>query len=291
MDITHRLADTNGIRLHVAECGPEDGPLMLLLHGFPEFWYAWRKHMPLLAAAGYHVVAPDLRGYNLSERPKEVADYSVDKLGLDVVGLIDAFGRDKAYVAGHDWGGAVTWRVAQAHAERVHRAVVINCPHADVLLRLALTNIRQLRRSWYIVMFQLPWVAERLLSAENYRVLTSSMAGGAAPHTFSDNDLAAYRAAWGQPGAVTAMLNWYRAAIRHPTPAPADRRVRVPLLLIWGDQDPHLDFALTDPCLAMCEDGRLDRIAGASHWVHLEQVDRVCDSMLSFFGAASTPDA
>ncbi len=291
MDISHRLADTNGIRLHVAECGPDDGPLLLLLHGFPEFWYAWRQHMPLLAEAGYRVVAPDLRGYNLSERPSEVAAYGIDLLGRDVIGLIDAYGRDKAYVAGHDWGGAVTWRVAQAHPERIHRAAVINCPHADVLRRHALTRPRQAARSWYILMFQLPWVGERLLSAEAFRTMSAAMTRDAAPGTFDDNDLAAYRAAWGQPGAVRAMINWYRAALRHPAPKPKHDKVQVPLLLIWGDRDRHLGFDLTGPCLAMCEDGRLDRFAGASHWVHLEQVGRVCESMKAFFGADATSNA
>lgn len=283
MQIEHRFADTNGIRLHVAECGPEDAPLLLLLHGFPEFWYAWRHHLPRLAAAGYRVVAPDLRGYNLSDRPAAVADYGLDALGRDVVGLMDAYGRDKACVAGHDWGGAVTWRVADAHAERVIGAAVINCPHADVLRRVALTQPRQLLRSWYILWFQLPWLADQMLARRSFDKLIGAMVGTAAPHTFSDEDLAAYRAAWGQPGAMTAMLNWYRAALRHPAPRPQRDRITVPLHLIWGDADHALGFELTGPSLAMCDDGRLDRVAGASHWVHLEQVDRVCDSLTGFF--------
>lgn len=283
MEITHRFADTNGIRLHVAECGPEDGPVLLLLHGFPEFWYAWRQHMPLLAAAGYRVVAPDLRGYNLSDRPTRVADYGMDLLAGDVVGLIDAYGRERAFVVGHDWGGAVTWRVAQAHPERVISAAVINCCHGDVLRRMALTRLSQLRRSWYILWFQLPLVADKMLASHGFKRLIGALVGTSARGTFSADDLAAYRAAWGQPGALTAMLNWYRAALRHPPSRPENERISAPFLLIWGDADHALGFELTGPSLALCDNGRLERVVGASHWVHLEQVEPVCNWLIDFF--------
>ena len=283
MQIEHRSARTNGISLHVAECGPEDGPLLLLLHGFPEFWYAWRQHMPLLAAAGYRVVAPDLRGYNLSDRPTDIADYGLEVLGRDVTGLIDAYGRDRAFVVGHDWGGALTWRVAQAHPERVISAAAINCCHGDVLRRAALTRLSQARRSWYILFFQLPWLADKWLATDGFERLSRVLVSTSARNTFSAEDLAAYRAAWGQPGAITAMLSWYRAALRHPAPKPERERIAAPFLLIWGDADHALGFELTGPSLALCDDGHLERVVGASHWVHLEQVEQVCASLIAFF--------
>lgn len=280
--VLHYL-ETNGVRLHVAAAGPESGPLLVLLHGFPEFWFAWREHMAPLAAAGYRVIAPDQRGYNLSEKPRRVEDYGIDTLARDVVGLIDALGRDKAFVVGHDWGGAVAWWVAHAHPERVERAAVINCPHPQVLKRMVASHPRQLGRSWYIGFFQIPGLPERLLSADGHRRAVDTLLDSSVPGTFSPEEIANYRRAWDQPRAWTSMIHWYRAALRHPPPPAASPRVSVPLLLIWGDRDAFLGLELTRPSLAMCDDGRLDVIEGATHWVHHEQRTRVCESLKAFF--------
>src|SRR5437879_4698652 len=156
---------TNGIRLNVAQAGPPDGPLVILLHGFPEFWYGWRKQIPALAAAGYRVWAPDQRGYNFSDKPPDVRDYTLDKLAADVAGLIEAAGRQRAIIVGHDWGGAVAWWLAANNPERVERLVIINVPHPLVMRRLILRDPRQTLRSWYMFMFLLPrlpeWFARR----------------------------------------------------------------------------------------------------------------------------------
>src|SRR5512132_1806324 len=158
--MAHRWVDVGGLRLHCVQAGA--GPLVVLLHGFPEFWYAWRHQIPALADAGYRVVAPDLPGYNTSDRPRRVRDYQPRVLAQDVAGLIVALGADSAAVAGHDWGGGLAWLLAMHHPERVQRLVILNAPHPIRFLK-GLGNLRQLRRSWYILAFQLPWLPERLM--------------------------------------------------------------------------------------------------------------------------------
>ncbi|HLF91024.1 MAG TPA: alpha/beta fold hydrolase, partial [Anaerolineales bacterium] len=153
---------TNGIALNVAQSGLRDGPLLILLHGFPEFWYGWRKQIPFLAAAGYRVWAPDQRGYNLSDKPDRIAAYTVDILAADVIGLIDVAGQEKTILIGHDWGAAVAWWAAAAYPDRISRLIVMNVPHGVVMKKQLRRSVAQLRKSWYIFFFQLPWLPEAL---------------------------------------------------------------------------------------------------------------------------------
>ena len=196
---------TNGVNLHVVMAGPQDGPLVILLHGFPEFWYGWRQQMPALAAAGYTVWAPDQRGYNRSDKPAGVGAYAIDTLAQDVAGLIEASGREQVYLVGHDWGAAVAWWVAGKYPERVKKLAILNVPHPAVMRRAVLEDAEQRKRSWYIFFFQLPWLPEQSLSQENFTNLIRSLKGSGRRGTFTDDDLAAYRQAWSQPGALTAM--------------------------------------------------------------------------------------
>ena len=151
-------ADLGDVRLHYVEAG--EGPLVVLLHGFPEFWFSWRFQIPALAAAGFRVVAPDMRGYNLSSRPAEVAAYDTDRLAADVRGLIRELGAERALLAGHDWGGAVAWITAMNHPEVVERLAILNVPHPRRMLQ-GLRTPRQLAKSWYFLAFQVPWLPER----------------------------------------------------------------------------------------------------------------------------------
>src|ERR1700712_2582822 len=146
----HRTIATNGIHLHVVEAGPARGPLLILLHGFPEFWYGWHRQIEPLAAAGYHVVVPDQRGYNLSDKPEGIAAYNIDTLARDIVGLIDEAGAAKAYVAGHDWGGAVAWWLGIKHPERIEKLVLLNIPHPQVMRRALLKDSVQRKKSSYM---------------------------------------------------------------------------------------------------------------------------------------------
>lgn len=286
-DIVQRFIPTNGIRLHVAEAGPEDGPLVVLLHGFPEFWYGWRRQIPALAAAGFRVLAPDQRGYNLSDKPPRTRDYSTDRLAADVVGLFDALGEERAFLVGHDWGGGVAWTVAQQYPERLRALAVLNCPHVRAFQEVLRRSPRQLLRSWYMAAFQVPWVPEAILGAGRAARLERAMASTARPGAFREDDLARYREAWLQAGALTAMLNWYRAGLRHPTPIPTDRNIETPTLLIWGERDTALGTELIEPITRPCTDIRVERLPDATHWVQHEEPERVNALLIDFLGGLS----
>jgi pimeloyl-ACP methyl ester carboxylesterase len=275
-----------GITLHAATAGPADGPLVVLLHGFPEFWYGWRKQIRPLADAGLRVVAPDQRGYNLSEKPKGLAHYTLDALADDVVALIDATGRDRAAVVGHDWGGIVAWWLAMRNPERVSRVAVLNAPHPDVLVsNRFLKSPTQVLKSWYVLAFQLPWLPEAGLGRKHGKSLARSLRKTSRPGAFSDEDLEAYRRAWEQPGALTAMLNWYRAALRaRPSRSPSPR-VRVPALVLWGVNDAFINRQFANDALSRCDQGRLEFFEGATHWLHHEEPERVNRLLTGFLTA------
>jgi pimeloyl-ACP methyl ester carboxylesterase len=278
-----------GVTLHVARTGPEDGPLVVLLHGFPEFWYGWRNQLGPLAQAGYRVLAPDQRGYNLSEKPRGLSHYTLDALADDVAGLIEAAGRTRAAVVGHDWGGVVAWWLALRHPERVERLAVLNAPHPGVLVEGKWAEPKQLVRSWYVVAFQLPWLPEAGLGAFGGKGLAEALRGTSRPGTFPDEVLARYRASWSQPGALTAMLNWYRAALRaKPRGLPAPR-VRVPTLILWGTDDKALRRELANDALSRCDQGRLEFLQGATHWLQHEEPGRVNWLLTEFLRGEGEP--
>lgn len=275
MDVQHAYIATNGITLHTVQSGPEDGPLLLLLHGYPEFWYGWRHQIPFLTQAGFRVWAPDQRGYNLSQKPSGIAAYNLDQLAADVTGLIDAAGREQVVLVGHDWGGAVAWSLANKAPERVAKLVILNAPHHAAMKRYVSHNLNQWGRSLYILFFQLPWLPEMALSAGNWWALAQAMKASSRPGTFSEVDLGAYRRAWSQPGAMTAMLNWYRALRRvRPQRLPGPR-ITVPTLLIWGARDTALSRELAPLSIDLCDDGRLVLIEEATHWIQHEEPERV----------------
>ena len=275
---------TNGINLHVVMAGPPDGPLVLLLHGFPEFWYGWRRQIPALAAAGYHVWAPDQRGYNRSDKPAGVAAYGIETLAKDVVGLIEASGREQVYLVGHDWGAAVAWWVAGRYPERVKKLAILNVPHPAVMQRTVREDAEQRKKSWYIFFFQLPWLPEKSLSDNGYTNAIRALKGSSRRGTFSDQDIAAYRQAWSQPGALTGMLNWYRAVARNQGTGVSLGRIRVPTLMIWGANDIALSRSMAQPSIDLCDDGRLIFLEEASHWVQHEEPETVNRLLLEFLG-------
>ena len=276
------LVETNGIHLNVVQAGPEDGPLIILLHGFPEFSYSWRKLMPLLVSAGYRVWAPDQRGYNLSDKPDGLDAYGIDQLVSDVVGLIDAAKADQAILVGHDWGAGVAWRAAATHPERIARMVVMNVPHGKVMKDFIRGSRKQLLKSWYMFFFQIPWLPERLARMGNWRMLVKTLKRTSHRGTFSEDDFAHYREAWSQPRAMTSMLNWYRAFLRRAPTVRASRRITVPTLLIWGKQDGMLSSEMAQPSIDLCDKGSLVFIEDASHWVYHEKLERVTELITEF---------
>ncbi len=285
VEIEHRDIVTNGIRLHCAIAGPPDGDLVIALHGFPEFWRGMSGVITDLARAGYRVVAPDQRGYNLSEKPEGIDAYSVDEMALDVVGLIDAMGRESAHVVGHDWGAAVAWWLALTRPERVRRLVVINVPHPSVFAREVRGNRKQLRKSWYIFAIQVPALPERLAFGRRTRQRFSrAIAGTANPGSFTPDYLAHLREAWAQPGAAQGMLNWYRASVRRRPGRLADKRVHVPTLIIWGRKDVALSDSMVQPSADLCDDVRVEWFDDATHWVLHDEPERTSALILDFLG-------
>ncbi|HTU84973.1 MAG TPA: alpha/beta fold hydrolase [Solirubrobacteraceae bacterium] len=282
-------ADLSEVRLHYVEAG--EGPLVVLLHGFPDFWYSWRFQIPALAGAGFRVVAPDMRGYNLSSRPLGIAPYATSRLAADVRDLIaERAGGAGAFLAGHDWGAAVAWVTAIRHPEAVQRLAILNVPHPRRMVEALRRPGRQLLRSWYMFFFQLPWLPERLLAADDWRGLRRPFQD-ARPGAFTASDLERYKQAWSAPGAATAMLNYYRAALRRPPGGAAGRSlppVQAPTLVIWGERDRHLGAELAEPCPA--DVPRLERVVRlpyASHWVQHDEPDRVSELLIDFFRAGS----
>nr|WP_254765112.1 alpha/beta hydrolase [Natrinema marinum] len=279
MDAEATERTVNGVRLHVVAAGDETGPLVVLLHGFPEFWYGWRAQLEPLVAAGYRVLVPDQRGYDRSEKPDGVSAYRTHALSRDVVGLLASEGRERAHVVGHDWGGMVAWDLSRRFPERIDRLAVVNAPHPTAYLRALFASPEQLRRSWYAAWFQVPRLPEVVCRLGDYRVLERALRGTAPPGTFSDEDLARYRRAWDRDGAITGMLNWYRAAARYPPIRPPDR-VDAPTLVVWGEEDTALLPSLAVDSATFCADARLEFLPGVSHWVPHEAPARLSELLL-----------
>ena len=279
----HKLIATNGITLHAVTAGPEDGPLVLLLHGFPEFWYSWRRQIPALAAAGFRVLAPDQRGYNLSDKPRELSAYRLDELAADALGLIDAAGRERAFVVGHDWGAMVAWWLALVAPHRVARLAILNVPHPHVFRSHLLNDAEQQKRSIYAGFFQLPWLPEAALRAGDWRAAEQAMRGSSRPGAFSDDDMAEYRRAWARPGAMTAMLNWYRALAQRPIADWPEPRVVVPTTIIWGLKDFALRGVMAAESAAECDDVELIELPDNTHWVQHEAPDLVNETLITRF--------
>lgn len=266
---------TNGINLNVIEAGPKKGPLVILLHGFPEFWFGWRKQIDHLASLGFHVLVPDQRGYNLSDKPRAVSAYTLDHLAKDVVGLIDSTGKSKATLVGHDWGGAVTWWTANKYPERLEKMVVLNVPHHAVLNRNLRRNFAQLKKSWYMFFFQMPMLPELGFKIANFALGINALKNTSRPGTFTEEDLQKYREAWSQPEALRSMINWYRAILRNPPVKLKSARIKVPTLLIWGARDKFLGREMAQPSVDYCDNGRLELLEKASHWVQHEEPESV----------------
>jgi pimeloyl-ACP methyl ester carboxylesterase len=290
-EIRNSWVAANGVELHVAEAGPEDGPLVVLLHGFPEHWRAWRAYFAPLAEAGYHVVAPDQRGYGASDKPAGAGAYDLDVLAADVCGLADHFGRRRFSLVGHDWGASVGWWLATTHPERLERLVAISAPHPAVWREAMRDHPGQRRQSAYVRFFALPWLPEVVLRFGRYAALAGGFAGAARPAAFPPDEMDHYRTAWARPGALTGMLNWYRALLRKPLPASAGLRVAPPLLLIWGEKDPFAVRALADRSLALCDDGRALFLDQATHWAPHDEPERCLGAMLDFLAEPVQPSA
>ena len=273
-----RYAQLTDVRLHYVEEG--EGPLVVLLHGFPDFWYSWRHQIPALVDAGYRVVAPDMRGYNLSDKPRPISEYSLDRLATDIVELIMALGEPGAFVVGHDWGGVVAWALAGWHPDVVNRLVIMNAPHQDDY-RKGLKNPKQFLKSWYTGFFQLPG-APAVLRANNFAAFKKALRASSTPHAFSDEDVERYVEAWSEPRAVESMLAYYRAGSRRTFSRAEPVVVDTETFVIWGRQDRSLEPFFATPSPELATNVTVEFLDDATHWVHMDEPERVNELLLGF---------
>jgi pimeloyl-ACP methyl ester carboxylesterase len=281
-----RVFHINGVALHVVLAGHANGKPLVFLHGFPEFWFAWRLQIDYFVSCGYRVIIPDQRGYNLSGKPAGIASYSIDLLAKDVVGVLDTVTESKAFVVGHDWGAVVTWYLAARYSEKVSRTAMLSGPHPRIFIKDLITNPAQLRKSWYLFFFQLPWLPERTLRRRDWAPLVRVLRNTPPPGIFSDRDLEQYKKSWARKDALTAMLKWYRAALLRPSKFALDSkasRVKVPALLIWGEKDQFVSEAMARESLQYCDDGHLETFETATHWVQHEKPAQVNTLLSQFF--------
>jgi len=272
----------DAVRLHVVVAGPHDGPLAVLLHGFPECWHAWRHQIPLLASLGYRVVAPDQRGYGLSDKPPGIDRYAFDVLVEDVCALVRAFGRDSAIVVGHDWGGAVAWKVAMDRPNIVQRLVIMNAPHPVAFARALKHDLPQVLRIWYMVFFQLPLLPEAFIGySPRFSAKFYFHDNAFQKSAFTDDDLAFLASNFAQDGALTTMVDWYRAAVWCP-PAKPTSVIDAPTLMLWAEDDVALGVGLTKGLEPWVPKLKLQLVAECGHWVQNEQPDVVNDAMRTF---------
>ena len=288
VQLTHRYANLGDVRLHYVEAG--EGPLVLLLHGFPQFWYEWRYQIPALVEAGFRVVAPDMRGYNLSDKPPGVRAYRVELLARDVERLILACGERTASVVGHDWGAIVAWIAAMRHPGRVERLAILNVPHPARFLD-GLLSPGQLLRSSYMFFFQIPRLPEAVIRAGDFALLRSVFRRDPVrPGAFTAGDIERYVEAMAQPGALTATLNYYRALLRSPREVGALlERIEAPVLVIWGERDRFLSRRLAEPPpLWVPNLQRVEYLPDASHWVAEDRPREVNTLLLDFLRSPLT---
>ena len=278
-----KFVDANGVRFEVLEEGSGDR-LALCLHGFPEHAISWRRQVPVLAGMGYRVWAVNQRGYGRTTRPTAVSDYALPNLLDDVAALIDASGARSVALIGHDWGAMVAWCFAAGQKRPLERLVIMNVPH-PLCFRAALRHWRQARKSWYVAFFQLPLLPERVLAAKGGAAVRRMFAGLALP----EDVLQVYARQIAEPGAATAMLNWYRAARLDAGRMPDLRRViAVPTLVIWGEEDVALDLVCLEGTERYVRDLTLRRLPGVTHWVQQDAPEAVNAMLRTFLQGAPT---
>jgi pimeloyl-ACP methyl ester carboxylesterase len=276
VDITTRRIDANGLSFEVDEAG-SGGDVAILLHGFPESRYSWRYQLPLLAGLGWRVIAPDMRGYGGSSRPTRTSDYEIGRLVDDVAGLFDAAGARRRLLIGHDWGAGVAWAFALDRRLPLDGLVIMNVPHPAVLARVMRSSWRQPLRSWYMGFFQLPGLPEAMMTARGARAIANAFTGMAVDKSrFPAEVTDVYRRNALIPGAMTAMINYYRANTgmlsRWGDKPPV---IEVPTLMIWGEEDTALGLENTTGYERYVADFTLNTLPGVSHWVQQEAPERV----------------
>ncbi|MUG96492.1 alpha/beta fold hydrolase [Scytonema sp. UIC 10036] len=278
----HEYILTNGVKLHYVTQG--EGPLMLMLHGFPEFWYSWRHQIPEFAK-DFKVVALDLRGYNDSDKPKNQSAYVMDEFVRDIEGVITGLGYEKCTLVGHDWGGAIAWNCAYSYPNLIERLIILNLPHPEKF-REGLRTPQQLLRSSYIFFFQLPSLPEFIIQAADYKFIENAFIGLAVnKNALTKEDIEAYKNAAAKRGALTAMLNYYRNLFQQKIINESWSVLEVPTLMIWAENDTALGKELTYGTEAYVRDLQIKYIPNCSHWVQQEQPQLVNQYIREFLAS------
>ena len=277
-NLTYKYIDVNGIQLHVAFAGSPKGVPVILLHGFPDASFGWKHQINALSKKNFYVIAPDQRGYNLSDKPKDKKKYMMDLLVHDIITLANELNLDKFNLAGHDFGAIVSWNLVENYSHRVKKLVIFNGPQPTTMEKFLKENKKQRRKSWYAFFFKMKWFPEILLRSRNWRNLASNM-----KNSFSEKDLQEYKAAWSQPGAIKAMVNWYRCLFLQKSEDKPKRRIKIPTLIVWGKQDPHIMWELASESAAMCDNCEVKFIEDATHWVLQDDPENTSKFMIEHF--------
>ncbi len=280
--IESRMIDVGDVTLHVAMAGPVDGPPVILLHGFPEFWYSWHPQLAELARAGFRAMAPDLRGYNRSDKPADSALYTQDHFVDDVLGLLDALGAENAFIAGHDVGGAVAWRLVLLHPERVRGAMIFNAAHPLAWVRGRPEDDAE-TISWFRTFFRLPWIPELVARSGDWWLLSRNLRDTSRPGTFEDPVLDVYKAAWSRDNAISTMIHVYRAG---SDDVPEERaETTVPVRVVWGRNDAFFPPAAATLTAEMVGPEAFVEVPAASHWILIEEPELTGREMVDFFAS------
>lgn len=279
-DFHHQTLVVGDLNMHMVIEGPEGAPLVVLLHGFPEFWYSWRHQIKALAEAGFRVAAIDQRGYGLTDKH---GPYDVFTLSQDVVNAVHALGYEKAYIVGHDWGGIVAWLVAAFYPQVTERLIVCNCPHLNGYMdTLQAGHLPQIRKSWYIGFFQLPFLPEMLLGANNFQAM-ARLLELASSQALSAEEIGYYREAWSQLGALSAAVSWYRALVQNlKRVLIRDLFITMPTRLIWGEPDLALEKQTAEASHKHCAQLEIYYIQNSGHFVQQDSPDEVSQLILDF---------
>jgi len=280
--VASRVETAPGVRLHVVEAGPRDGPLVLLLHGFPELWWTWHAQIAALARAGFHVLAPDLRGFHESDKPGPVEAYRREALRTDVIALIEHAGEQAAFLGAHDFGAIVAWDLALNAPERIRRMVVFNVSHPLAWRPPEERGEEQV--NWFRVFFQVPVLPELVGPFGDWWLMASYLRETSRPGTFDEPVMSHYRQAWARPGAFGAMIDWYRASYRFRSEPDPEQRVAVPAKIVFGEQDRFNDPRSGPESLRYCTRCEYEGFPDAGHWILLEEPDATARLMIGFFG-------
>lgn len=284
--VKFEMISTNGIKLHTLCAGDPANPLVILLHGFPEFWKGWELQIDALVNAGYYVMVPDQRGYNLSSKPLNISDYRIENLVGDILGLLESTGKGKALLGGHDWGGVVAWYLASARPDKFEKLFIANAPHPHIFWWYYKNDKEQYKKSSYMRAFLFPYLPQRKIASNNFEFVEKALVKGSKEGSFSSEDIKAYKLAWSDPGTFNGMLNWYRAFFFQSKGLEMIKsKVKVPVFIAWGVEDTALKYEMGVDSLKHCENAKIEKVEEATHWILHEQPEKISQLMIEFFKA------